>query len=73
MTRLIDWNVDVLLRLLKLIAAARSGPRSKPRAEPVTQTSSKTGETVIDEVIDIIALPKFDAKQPRKRTLNQSN
>jgi hypothetical protein len=66
MGRLISWNVDVLLRLLKLIATTRSEARSKPLAERVTQTSSKTGETVIDEVRDIIALPKFDAKAAAK-------
>jgi class 3 adenylate cyclase len=67
MTRLIEWNVDVLLRLLKQIAAARSGPPSKPHAEHVTQTSSKTGETVLDEVREIIALPKFDAEAAEKQ------
>jgi hypothetical protein len=67
MTRLIEWNVDVLLRLLKLIAAARSGPRSKPRAQRMTSTSSKTGETILDEVTEIIALTKFDAKAAVKQ------
>jgi hypothetical protein len=67
MTRLIDWNVDVLLRLLKLIAAARSGPQSKPHAKRVAQTNSKTGATVLDEVREIIALPKFDAETAAKR------
>jgi hypothetical protein len=74
MTRLIKWNVDVLLRLLKQIAATRSSPTSSPRkkaptkrnAEHVAQTSSKTGKTLLDEVTDIISLPKFDAQAAEK-------
>jgi class 3 adenylate cyclase len=66
MTRLIEWNVDVLLRLLKQIAAAKSGKPSKPHAEDVAQTSSTARLTVLDEVRDIVALPKFDAKKAEK-------
>ena len=65
-TRLIKWNVDVLLRLIKQIAAARSGPPPKRHAEHVAQTSSGTGKTVLHEVTDIISLPKFDAKTAEK-------
>jgi hypothetical protein len=42
MTRLIEWNADVLLRLLKQIAAA-DGPQRL--CEDVLQTSSTTGES----------------------------
>jgi hypothetical protein len=66
MTRMIGWNVDVLLRLLKLIAAARSGPTSKLPVERVAQSSSTTGETVLDEVTEIIALPKYNAETAEK-------
>jgi class 3 adenylate cyclase len=67
MTRLIDWNVDMLLRLLKQIAATRSGPPSKSPTQRVIQPKSKTGETVLDEVREIIALPKFDAETAAKQ------
>jgi class 3 adenylate cyclase len=67
MARMIEWNVDVLLSLLKQIAAARNGPPSKSRGDVVAQSTSKTGETVLDEVRDIIALPKFDAKSAEKQ------
>jgi hypothetical protein len=62
MTRLIEWNADVL-RLLKQIAAAEAP--QKRHTEDVAQTSSTTGKKVLDEVTDIISLPKFNAKQPR--------
>jgi hypothetical protein len=67
MARLIDWNIDVLLRLLKQIAAARGEPSSKPHAEHVAQSSSTIGKTVLDEVREIIALPKFDADAAEKQ------
>jgi class 3 adenylate cyclase len=70
MTRMIEWNVDVLTSLLKQIAAARKGPPSKSRVDSVAQlaqSTSKMGETVLDEVKDIIALPKFDAKSAGKQ------
>jgi class 3 adenylate cyclase len=67
MTRLIGWNVDVLLRLLKQIAAARGGKPSKPYAEHVAKTSSKARLSMLDEVGEIIALPKFDAKKAEKQ------
>jgi hypothetical protein len=67
MARLIDWNIDVLLRLLKQIAAARGEPPSKPHVEHVAQSSSTTGKTVLDEVREIIALPKFDAEAAEKQ------
>jgi hypothetical protein len=84
MTRLISWNVDVLLRLLKQIAATRSGQHadhlsllkqiaptrskspSKQNVERVARRSSVTDTTVLDEVTDIISLPKFDAKTAEK-------
>jgi class 3 adenylate cyclase len=66
MTRLVEWNVDVLFRLLKQIVAARSGQPSKRRTDHVAETSSTTGKTVLDEVTDIISLPKFDAETAEK-------
>jgi class 3 adenylate cyclase len=63
--RLIDWNVDVLLRLLKQVVARRrvsqlKSPTLLHKAETVEERIE--GNTVLDEVKEIIALPEFDAK-----------
>jgi hypothetical protein len=67
--RLIDWNVDMLLRLLKQVEAKRRMRRVI--AEPVSQeqeevhalrdTFSQSG-SVVDEVAEIIAMPSFEAQ-----------
>jgi Adenylate and Guanylate cyclase catalytic domain len=67
--RLIDWNVDMLLRLLKQVEAKRQMRRVI--AEPVSHeqeevhalrdTFSKSG-SVVDEVAEIIAMPSFEAQ-----------
>lgn len=80
--RLIDWNCDVLLRLLKQIVARRramakykqresivglNGLKSSRRASlngsahGMMDESNENG-TVIDEVREIITLPKLDLK-----------
>ena len=67
--RLIDWNTDVLLRLLEKVVEYRleSGGGSKPRwtkfgssglSGPRNCFEGKT--TVIEEVTEVIALPSFD-------------
>jgi class 3 adenylate cyclase len=67
MARLIEWNIDVLLRLLKQIAAARGESPSEAHAEHVAQSSSTMGKTVLDEVREIITLPKFDAEAAERQ------
>lgn len=67
MARLVDWNCDVLQRLLRQVVAHRVATAS---AHSDTTTnhdeellkSKKKGKTVIDEVVEIIHLPKFDSK-----------
>ena len=61
-TRLIDWNVDVLQRLLKQVVARRrsDGVAARPSAFDLT-LSCKDGQTVLDEVCEIITLPKYEA------------
>jgi Adenylate and Guanylate cyclase catalytic domain len=82
--RLVRWNADVLLRLLKQIVARRSattqqGLKGFSKLLHSTSTAasvdgSRCGTTVIDEVKEVIALPKFDAKavksQQDARTVN---
>ncbi|CAB9521527.1 Receptor-type guanylate cyclase gcy [Seminavis robusta] len=61
--RLIDWNVETLLRSMKEIGARRSvamAPQGTP--EPGVLT---TGEIPLNEVCEIIPLPEFDAKASR--------
>ena len=80
-TRLIDWNCDVLLRLLKQIVARRRAMAKYKResivglhglkysrraslngsAHGMMDESNENG-TVIDEVKEIITLPKLDLK-----------
>jgi hypothetical protein len=66
MLRLVDWNTDVLQRLLKLIIAKRSARTISPRQSPEAIAKkewdilSKDG-TVLDEVEEIVTLPNFDA------------
>ena len=62
-SRLIDWNVDVLLSLLKQIVARREITRNNDEPPPNLKPLERPhGKTVIDEVTEIITLPEFDAK-----------
>jgi hypothetical protein len=68
-TRLIEWNVDILLRLLKEIAAHRqaleelAGNTSATFDPPCEAKSSKRA---FHEVQEIIALPEFNPEVIRK-------
>lgn len=60
--RLVGWNVDVLLRLLKQIEARRRATAMKDSSAPneaVFHTSNREKHGVLDEIKEIIALPKF--------------
>eukprot|EP00977_Amphora_coffeiformis_P000685 scaffold149_cov179-Amphora_coffeaeformis.AAC.8 len=61
--RLINWNVDMSLRLLRQIAARRQTQNYAPSKRPIL--ADRTG-TAIDEVAEIITLPTFDAKAAEK-------
>ena len=63
--RLISWNVECLVRLLKEIVARRNvgsqGSAHFPlSASEPSESKIKKGETFLDEVKEIIALPRFD-------------
>ena len=70
MKRFVDWNVDVLLRLLKQIVAKRDAGVivNKTHKEQSWNNngtdrefySKKKGNTVLDEVQEIITLPTHD-------------
>ncbi|CAB9514914.1 Receptor-type guanylate cyclase gcy [Seminavis robusta] len=72
--RLVRWNADVLNRLLKQIVARRNAKTQQglkallhSASSAATDESSIAGGTVIDEVKEVIALPKFDAKAARNQ------
>lgn len=71
--RLVKWNADVLLRLLKQVVARREALEAlqlnQSRSfemdgsnEEETRRRSSCGRTVIDEVEEIIKLPTFNSK-----------
>jgi class 3 adenylate cyclase len=65
--RLIDWNCDVLIRLLKQIVAARDAAGEKVEGAPPLLLEGNVEQTCLEEVIEIITLPEFDAKVLRKQ------
>ena len=70
--RLVDWNVEMLLRLLKQIVARRAASRTRSAPSKLKRSNSKEiafelGETPLEEVREIIALPEFDVKAHSKQ------
>ena len=69
--RLVDWNCDQMVRLLKYVVARRSAQGRRGSAvstdvdnesEGLTNGHLRKMGTVLEEVREIITLPKFDAK-----------
>ena len=70
--RLVDWNCDQMIRLLKLVVARRSAMQRRGSVDATNLTGSTTENfmnrnlrkvgTVLEEVREIITLPKFDPK-----------
>lgn len=72
--RLVDWNVDVLKRLLKLIVAKRVAAEQHGRSSSTTAAVQRAEKVILsrngmplNEVSEIITLPKFDAKTQRNQ------
>ena len=66
--RLINWNVDVLVSLLKQIERSRRSAETVPDSseklallEAKMQSKQESSKTVIDEVVEVLALPQFKA------------
>jgi hypothetical protein len=59
--RLIGWNVEVLLRLLKQVVAGRNSASLELNDPAVHQLEREVGRgsTVLDEVVEFVSLPKF--------------
>jgi hypothetical protein len=75
--RLVDWNVDVLKRLLKLIVAKRAAPqaRSSNSSDAVRRAEAAmlcNRSMPLNEVAEIITLPKFDGKTQRHQVSPQA-
>ena len=70
--RLVDWNCDQMVRLLKYVVARRNAQGRRTSAVLGSGTDKESVEfrhsnlrkmgTVLEEVREIITLPKFDAK-----------
>ena len=61
--RLVDWNVEMLLRLMKEVVASRNSvaKKSSLTKKPSSTKSLKLGATPLEEVREIIALPEFES------------
>jgi len=72
--RLVDWNSDILARLLKQIVARRNASGAQGALSPsAAQVGvAKNGETVLDEVKEIILLPEFDVKAANSQETTES-
>ena len=67
--RLVDWNAEVLLRLLRQIMASRKKSPKGAKTTSLLHWDSCAGSdaTVLDEVKEIIELPKFTGEAPKSR------
>lgn len=61
--RLVDWNTEILLRLLEEVVARRIATRSQSKlgsnAEKSIDAELRAGKMVIDEVAEVITLPNY--------------
>ncbi|CAB9505272.1 Receptor-type guanylate cyclase gcy [Seminavis robusta] len=62
--RLIEWNVEVLSGLLRSIVARRS---SMGKKQGKVLASTVAGSMVLDEVVEIITLPEYNASDVKKQ------
>jgi class 3 adenylate cyclase len=60
-SRLIDWNVEVLLQLLRQIVARRQTIPSRTGRPQQVEPFVRGEATLLEEVAEIITLPEFDA------------
>ena len=70
--RLVSWSTDVLTKLLRAIVARREAIGTVPDLEGVLEATEQSilekGATVLEEVQDVIILPKYNAKARNKVT-----
>ena len=61
--RIVDWNTELLLKLLKQVVARRRSTKQEGKPLPPTGIKRSQGATVMDEVTEIVKLPKFKASK----------
>ena len=70
--RLVGWNCEIMLPLLKMIVARRSAEKKQKvlveNKVAVNQLEQDIGSTinVLEEVAEVISLPRYDAKVQKK-------
>lgn len=64
--RLIEWNVEILLGLLKRVVARRKAGQGKRSSAATKECAVQPKGMTIDEVCEVIRLPKFDAELAKK-------
>jgi hypothetical protein len=62
--RLIEWHVDLLVQFLKQIVATRMGDSSSSFTAPATDPEALVEGGVLDEVAEVIVLPRFEKSGP---------
>lgn len=69
MQRLVDWNVELLLQLLRKIAARRATKRRNPNMECLDETilteveeKLRKGGSCLQDIVEIIEMPDYSAK-----------
>lgn len=65
--RLIEWNVDVLLKLLRHIKAARMvrGKEEEKDLQEPNDVYESSGQKILEEVQEIIELPRFSKRETK--------
>ena len=62
--RLIDWNTEILFRILKTVVARRDASKKMPTSEAkllqLEMETMRSSRIVFEEQVDVIALPKYD-------------
>jgi hypothetical protein len=66
--RLVQWNVQLLASILKLVVARRLSERTKDNVQEAVQRKlAEHNGSMLAEVEEILALPQFDAKAIRNQ------
>jgi Adenylate and Guanylate cyclase catalytic domain len=73
--RLVDWNTDVLCRILKhIVACNRSGHKQEQvdsiNSSPTKVVHQKVGAMTIDEVVEVIELPELNVRAVRQMDMH---
>lgn len=70
--RLIDWMVELITEYLKKVVAKQTALRSRKESGRELVYESPPGRNCLDEVTEVISLPKFDPKTARDTIVSTS-